>query len=88
MLDNLGLEHGYLMVIFQNPNMYVNKYDIFMSDRGGLSIFAVGGPYINQFLNQSDQGLNQLLFRNSFIYLTYCSRQGSKKVYCVIEDLL
>ena len=44
---------------YQNPNMYVNKYDIFMSDRRGLCLHAIGGPYINQFLDQSDQGLNQ-----------------------------
>ena len=52
---------------YQNPIMYVNKYDIFMSDRGGLSIFAKGGPLQNWGLDQSDQSLNQFLFGNSFI---------------------
>jgi len=73
---------------FQHPNMYINNYDVFMSDRGGLSIFAHGGPLWNLYFDQSNASFNQFLYRNSFNIVTYCSRQGSKKVYCIIEDLL
>ena len=73
---------------FQHPNMYINNYDVFMSDRGGLSIFAHGGPLWNLYFDQSNASFNQFLYRNSFNIVTYCSRQGSKTVYCIIEDLL
>ena len=58
-----------------------------MSDRNGLSIFALGGPYDNLYFDISSP-LNQFFYRNSFNILMYCSQQGSKKVYCIIEDLL
>ena len=74
-------------VDYQHPNMYQNNYSVFMSDRNGLSIFALGGPYDNLYFDISSP-LNQFFYRNSFNILMYCSQQGSKKVYCIIEDLL
>ena len=71
---------------FEHPNMYQNNYSVFMSDRNGLSIFAHGGPYENFYFNVPV--MDQFLYRNSFNILMYCSRQGSKKIYCIIEDLL
>lgn len=75
-------------VDYQHPNMYQNNYAVFMSDRNGLSIFSLGGPFDNLYFDQANPGFNQFLYRNSFNILMYCSRQGSKKVYCIIEDLL
>jgi hypothetical protein len=59
-----------------------------MSDRNVLSIFAIGGPFENFYFNQANPSFNQMLYRNNFNNLMYCSRQGVKKVYCIIEDLL
>ena len=73
---------------FQNPYMYINNYNVFMSDRNGLSIFAHGGPFDNPYFDQSNASFTQFLYRNSFNILTYCSRFGVKKIYCIIEDLL
>ena len=75
-------------VDYQHPNLYQNHYSVFMSDRNGLSIFASGGPFENLYFDIVSPGINQFLYRNSFNILMYCSRQGSKKVYCIIEDLL
>ena len=74
-------------VDYQHPNMYQNNYSVFMSDRNGLSIFANGSPWENLYFDYVG-GLDQFFHRNSFNILMYCSRQGSKKVYCIIEDLL
>ncbi len=73
---------------FEHPNMYQNNYSVFMSDRNVLSIFAIGGPFENFYFNQANPSFNQMLYRNNFNNLMYCSRQGVKKVYCIIEDLL
>ena len=66
--------------------MLMNSYSVFMSDRNGLSIFAHGSPFDNPYFDISY--LNQFLYRNSFNTLTYCSRFGVRKIYCIIEDLL
>jgi hypothetical protein len=73
---------------FEHPNLYQNNYSVFMSNKNGLTLFAHGGPFENFYFNQANAILNQMLYRNNFNFLTYASRQGVKKVYCVIEDLL
>ena len=73
---------------YQHPNMYQTNYSVFMSDRNGLSLFAQGGPFENYYFDLANPGLNQTLYRNNFDTLMYISRQGQKKVYCIIEDLL
>ena len=73
---------------FEYPLNPISRYDIFMSTKNGLSIYADSFPFENAFLNMTDIFLNQFLYRNTFNILTYCSRFGSKKVYCIIEDLL
>ena len=75
-------------VDYQQPYSYPNNYSVFMSDRNGLSLFAHGGPFENFYFDQANAGINQTLYRNSFNILMYISSQGSKKVYCIIEDLL
>ena len=72
---------------FQSFNMHCTRNDIFMSNRGGLNIYAMCMPFDNQYLNDSTWG-DQFLFRNDFNTITYCSRIGVQKVYCIIEDLL
>ena len=72
---------------FEHPNMYQNNYSVFMSDRNSLTLFAQGGPWENYYFNIAN-AIEQFLYRNSFNTLTYCSSQGVKKVYCIIEDLL
>ena len=58
-----------------------------MSNRGGLSIYALASPFDNEFLDNS-RWANHLFYRDSFNKIMYCSRDGIKKVYCIIEDLL
>ena len=71
------------------PSTYqyiIKRYDIFMSNRNGLSIFSLSAPLENQLLTETFQ--THFLYRNTFDYLIYCSRYGAVKVYCIIEDLL
>ena len=72
---------------FQGNNSHQLRYDIFMSNRGGLSIYALASPFDNEFLDNS-RWANHLFYRDSFNKIMYCSRDGIKKVYCIIEDLL
>jgi len=72
----------------QNVNMRIIKADIFMTDRGGLNIWALCSPVPNDNLNSTDIYLDQFLYRDTFNNIIYCSRFGSKKVYCIFEDLL
>jgi hypothetical protein len=58
-----------------------------MSNRGGLNIYAMCMPFENQYLNDDKWG-DQFLFRYDFNTISYCSRIGVQKVYCIIEDLL
>ena len=57
-----------------------------MSNRNGLKLYSLSSPLDNQFLTETIQ--THFLYRNTFDYLTYCSRYGAVKVYCIIEDLL
>ena len=72
----------------QNINMRIIRADIFMTDRGGLNIWALCSPVPNDNLNSTDIYLDQFLYRDTFNNIIYCSRFGSKKVYCIFEDLL
>ena len=72
---------------FQSFNMHCTRSDIFMSNRGGLNIYAMCMPFENQYLNDDKWG-DQFLFRYDFNTISYCSRIGVQKVYCIIEDLL
>ena len=72
---------------FQSFNMHCTRSDIFMSNRGGLNIYAMCMPFENQYLNDDKWG-DQFLFRYDFNTISYCSRIGAQKVYCIIEDLL
>ena len=71
------------------PSIYdypSKTYNIFMSDVSGLKIYSLSSPLENEFL--WDTSSNQFLYRNTFDSMMYCSRQGVKKVYMIIEDLL
>ena len=72
---------------FQGNNYRQLRYDIFMSNRGGLNVYALAAPVDNEFLDNS-RWSNQFFYRDSFNKIIYCSRDGVKKVYCIIEDLL
>ena len=72
----------------QNLNMNIIRADIYMTNRGGLNIFALCAPLPNDNLNSTDIYLNHFLYRDTFNNIIYCSRYGSKKVYCIFEDLL
>ena len=72
----------------QNIAVRIVRADIFMTDRGGLNIYALCAPYPNENLNSTDSYLDQFLYRDTFNRMIYCSRFGSKKVYCIFEDLL
>ena len=64
------------------PSTYqyiIKRYDIFMSNRNGLSIFSLSAPLENQLLTETFQ--THFLYRNTFDYLIYCSRYGAVKVY-------
>ena len=39
-------------------------------------------------LNSTDTYLDQFFYRDTFNNMIYCSRFGSKKVYCIFEYLL
>ena len=58
-----------------------------MSNRVALSVYALEVPVDNDFLDNS-RWSNQFFYRDSFNKIIYCSRDGVKKVYCIIEDLL
>jgi hypothetical protein len=66
--------------------LYLKRYDIFMSDKNGLSIFSMSSPLENYYLR--DTFGSQFLYRNSFNNLIFCSRGVAVKVYFIIEDLL
>jgi hypothetical protein len=72
----------------QNLNMNIIRADIYMTNRGGLNIFALCAPLPNDNLNSTDIYLNHFLYRDTFDNIIYCSRYGAKKVYCIFEDLL
>ena len=72
----------------QNVNMRIIRADIFMTDKGGLNVWALCAPLPNDNLNSTDIYLDQFLYRDTFNNMIYCSRFGSKKVYCIFEDLL
>ena len=68
--------------------MYLKRYDIFMSNRNGLSLFSLSSPFENYFLRETKFG-SHFFFRKDFNYLTFCSRGTTPvKVYVIIEDLL
>ena len=68
--------------------MYLKNYDIFMSNRNGLSIFSLSSPIENYFLRETKIA-SHFLFRKDFTYITFCSRGSTPvKVYLIIEDLL
>jgi hypothetical protein len=71
---------------FQGNNSHQLRYDIFMSNRGGLSIYALAVPFDNEYLDNS-KWADQFYYRNDFNRIIYCSRFGTPKVYCIIEDL-
>ena len=64
-----------------------NKYEIFMSDKNGLSIRSFS-YYDNQDLSLLNVIVGHTLFRNSFNFMTYASRLSVATVYMIIEDLL
>ena len=43
-------------VDYQRPNVFQNNYAVFKSDRNGLSIFAIGGPFDNLYFDQANLG--------------------------------
>jgi hypothetical protein len=56
-----------------------------MSNKNGLKLYSLSAPLDNHFLTGTIQ--TKFLFRNTFDYLNYCSRDGAAKVN-IIEDLL
>jgi hypothetical protein len=70
-------------------NAQQTRYDIFMSNKNGLSVYAFAVPFDNPFLDETKFN-EQFLFRFDFDKVRYssCSRWGVKKVCCTIEDLL
>jgi hypothetical protein len=72
----------------QDLAVHIIRADIFMTNKGGLNLFALCAPYPNDNLNSTDIYLDQFLYRDTFNNIIYCSRYGSKKVYCIFEDLL
>jgi hypothetical protein len=66
--------------------MYLKRYDIFMSNKYGLTIYSLSAPFENYYLRETFG--SHFLYRNSFNYPTFCSRNGVQKIYCIIEDLL
>ena len=72
---------------FQGNNSHQLRYDIIMSNRGGLSIYAMAVPFDNEYLDNS-KWADHFYYRNDFNRIMYCSRFGTPKVYCIIEDLL
>jgi len=72
----------------QDLAVHIIRADIFMTNKGGLNLFALCAPYPNDNLNSTDIYLDQFLYRDTFDNIIYCSRYGSKKVYCIFEDLL
>ena len=68
--------------------MRVIRADIFMTDRGGLNLFALCAPLPNEYLTSTEGYLDQFLYRDTFNRIIYCSRFGVRKVYCIFEDLL
>jgi len=66
--------------------LYLKRYDIFMSNKNGLSIFSLSSPLENYYLR--DTFGSQFLYRNTLNSLIFCSRDVAVKVYFIIEDLL
>ncbi len=63
----------------QNLNMNIIRADIYMTNRGGLKIFAMCTPLPNDNLNSTDIYLNHFFYRDKFHNKIYCSRYGIKK---------
>ncbi len=72
---------------FQIFNAQQTRYDIFMSNKYDLSVFAFAVPFDNPFLDETKFN-EQFLFRHDFNRTIYYSRCGVTKVYCTIEDVL
>ena len=74
---------------FENYNFLAqNTYEIFMSDKNGLSLRSFHGAYDNQQLQKLNIIISNTLYRNSFNFISYASRLVAKTVYMIIEDLL
>ena len=74
---------------FENFNFLAqNTYEIFMSDKNGLSLRSFHGAYDNQQLQKLNIIISNTLYRNSFNFISYASRLAPKTVYMIIEDLL
>ncbi len=58
-----------------------------MSNRGGLSIYALAVPFDNEYLDNSIWA-DHFYYRIDFNRTIDCPRFGTPKVYCIIEDLL
>ena len=68
-------------------DLFLKRYDIFMSNKNGLSIFSLSAPLENYYLRETFG--SHFLYRNNFDYVIYCSRgSNAVKVYFIIEDLL
>ncbi len=53
---------------FQMYNAQQTRYDIFMSNKNGLSVYAFAGPFDNSFLDETKFN-EQFLYRNDLIEL-------------------
>ena len=65
--------------------LYLKRYDIFMSNKNGLSIFSLSSPLENYYLKETLG--SHFLYRNSFNYVTYCSRYDQGHAVCRHGDL-
>ena len=68
-------------------NTQQTRYDVFMSNRNGLSVSEFEAQFDDPFLDETKYN-EQFLYRYDFNKVIYCSKWGVKKVYCIIEDLL
>ncbi len=68
------------MRIFLGNNNRQLRYDIFMPNRSGLSVYALrlAAPVDKEYLDNS-RWSNQFFYRNSFNQIIHCSRDGVKK---------
>jgi hypothetical protein len=60
---------------FQMYNAQRTRYDIFMSNKNGLRVYAFAVPFDNPFLDETKIN-EQFLFRFDFDKVIYCSRWG------------
>ncbi len=58
---------------FQMYNAQQTRYDIFMSKKNGLSVYAFAVPLDNPFLDETKFN-ERFLFRFDFDKVIYCSR--------------